>query len=97
IGFETVTNIRDELTLTTRWPLLAAAVVITVAGRFLYAIAVDPWLARRMDRQFRHPDSDLHDARLGTEHRGRASRIARSRLCRFLRGRRLLVRAPCQE
>src|SRR5579872_4332193 len=50
IGFETVTNIRDELTLTTRWPLLAAAVVITVAGRFLYAVAVDPWLARRRER-----------------------------------------------
>jgi branched-chain amino acid transport system permease protein len=50
VGFETITNIRDELTLTTRWPLLAAAVVITVAGRFLYSVAVDPWLARRRER-----------------------------------------------
>lgn len=50
VGFETVTNIRDELTLTTRWPLLAAAVVITMAGRFLYAIAAAPWIARRKQK-----------------------------------------------
>ena len=53
IGFETVTNIRDELVLTTRWPLLAAAAVITAAGRFLYSFAVDPWIARRARRPVR--------------------------------------------
>ena len=47
IGFQTVTNIRDELTLTTRWPLLAAFVAITAAGRFGYSVALAPWLAAR--------------------------------------------------
>ena len=51
-----------------------------------------PGLAE-MGRQFRHPDPDLRDARLGAEHRGRARRPARSRLRRLLRGRRLLLRA----
>jgi branched-chain amino acid transport system permease protein len=48
IGFQTVTNIRNELVLTTRWPLLAAIVAITAAGRFMYAFALAPWLARRV-------------------------------------------------
>jgi len=47
IGFETVTNIRDELVLTTRWPLLAALVAIVAAGRFVYSFALAPWLAQR--------------------------------------------------
>jgi branched-chain amino acid transport system permease protein len=45
IGFQTVTNIRDELTLTTRWPLLAAFVATTAVGRFAYSVALAPWLA----------------------------------------------------
>ncbi len=55
VGFETVTNIRDELILTTRWPLLAAVVVITAAGRFGYSFMVDPWLARRKQRPASRP------------------------------------------
>ena len=47
IGFQTVTNIRDELVLTTRWPLLFAFVAITAAGRFGYSVALAPWLAER--------------------------------------------------
>ena len=47
IGFQTVTNIRDELTLTTRWPLLFAFVAITAAGRFGYSVVLSPWLAQR--------------------------------------------------
>jgi len=47
IGFETITNIRDELILTTRWPLLAAFVVITAGGRFVYSFVLAPWLMRR--------------------------------------------------
>src|SRR5580692_8263969 len=47
IGFQTVTNIRDELTLTTRWPLLAAFVATTAVGRFAYSVALAPWLAAR--------------------------------------------------
>src|SRR5580704_16517583 len=46
-----------------------------------------------MDRQFRHPDFDLCDARLGAEHRRRPRRSARPRLRRLLRGRRLFLRA----
>src|ERR1700683_2576365 len=47
IGFQTVTNIRDELILTTRWPLLFAFVAITAVGRFGYSVALAPWLAAR--------------------------------------------------
>ena len=47
IGFETVTNINDQLTLTTRFPLLAAFVAIAGAGRFVYSFSIAPWLARR--------------------------------------------------
>ena len=50
-----------------------------------------------MGRQFRHPDPDLCDARLGPQHRGRPRRPARPRLCRLLRGRRLFLRAAGQE
>src|SRR5580698_5332776 len=50
IGFETVTNINDKLVLATRWPLLAAFVVITAAGRFLYSFALTPWIERRAAR-----------------------------------------------
>src|SRR5262249_3193067 len=47
IGFNTVQNIRNELLLEARWPLLAAMVAIIAAGRFLHAILIAPWLARR--------------------------------------------------
>ena len=44
-----------------------------------------------MDQQLRRPDSDLRDAGLGIEHRGRPRRPARSRLCGLLCGRRLFL------
>jgi branched-chain amino acid transport system permease protein len=47
IGFETVTNINDQLILTTRWPLLFAFVAITAVGRLTYSLALAPWLAER--------------------------------------------------
>ncbi|HEX4827122.1 MAG TPA: high-affinity branched-chain amino acid ABC transporter permease LivM, partial [Xanthobacteraceae bacterium] len=47
IGFNTVQNIRNELILETRWPLLAALVAIIAGGRFLHALLIAPWLARR--------------------------------------------------
>src|SRR5499433_1484090 len=47
IGFNTVQNIRNELVLETRWPLLAALVAIIAGGRFLYALLIAPWLAPR--------------------------------------------------
>jgi branched-chain amino acid transport system permease protein len=46
IGFNTVLNIRNELILETRWPLLAILVAIIAAGRFLHALLV-PWFAHR--------------------------------------------------
>ena len=57
-----------------------------------------PWPSRagrlaEMDQQLRRPDPDLRHAGLGTEHRGRPRRPARSRLRRVLRGRRLFLRA----
>ena len=47
IGFNTVQNIHNELVLETRWPLLAAMVAIIAGGRFLYALLIAPWRARR--------------------------------------------------
>jgi branched-chain amino acid transport system permease protein len=47
IGFNTVQNIHNELILQTRWPLLAALVAIIAGGRFLHALVIAPWLARR--------------------------------------------------
>ena len=47
IGFETTVNGSNALILRTRWPLLAAAVVIAAAARFLYAIGTDPGQTRR--------------------------------------------------
>jgi branched-chain amino acid transport system permease protein len=46
VGFQTVTNIRDALTLTTRWPLLFALVGSIVAARFIYALLLAPRLER---------------------------------------------------
>jgi branched-chain amino acid transport system permease protein len=47
IGFLTVQNIRNELTLTTRWPLLFALVAIVGIGRFAYSLIVEPWIRQR--------------------------------------------------
>jgi branched-chain amino acid transport system permease protein len=45
-GFQTVTNIRDALTLTTRWPLLFALVGSIAAARFIYGLLLAPRLER---------------------------------------------------
>jgi len=50
IGFQTVTNMRNELVLDTRWPLLAWFVAIVAGGRMLYSLVLAPWLARRAAR-----------------------------------------------
>jgi branched-chain amino acid transport system permease protein len=50
IGFDTVQNIHNELVLETRWPLLAALVAVIAGGRFLHALLIGPWLARRAAR-----------------------------------------------
>jgi len=49
IGFQTVTNIRNELILNTRWSLLFAIVGIVACGRLFHSLVVAPWLeARRL-------------------------------------------------
>jgi branched-chain amino acid transport system permease protein len=50
IGFETVTNINDQLILRTRWPLLLGVIVVTTVGRFLYSFVLAPRLVRRAAR-----------------------------------------------
>src|SRR6266705_2500566 len=47
IGFNTVQNIRNELVLETRWPLLFAIVAI-IAGLRLLHLAVAPLVAERV-------------------------------------------------
>jgi branched-chain amino acid transport system permease protein len=55
IGFETVTNINDQLILTTRWPLFFSFVALTAAGRFTYSFALAPWLRQRAARAPKAP------------------------------------------
>ncbi len=50
IGFLTVTNIRNELELTTRWPLLFSLVGIAGFGRLFYSLTLAPWLRQRAMR-----------------------------------------------
>src|SRR5258708_15852844 len=50
IGFNPVQNIRNELILEARWPLLAALVAIIAGGRFVHALLLTPWLDRRAMR-----------------------------------------------
>ena len=60
----------------------------------MLALAVDRQGRRhQVDRQFRHPDPDLHHAGLGPEHRRRPRRPARPRLRRLLCRGRLRLRA----
>jgi branched-chain amino acid transport system permease protein len=47
IGFQTVTDVRNDLILTTRWLLLFAVVAIVGLGRLAYALAAEPWLKQR--------------------------------------------------
>jgi len=47
IGFLTVTDIRNELMLVTRWPLLFAFVGIAGVGRLFYSLSIQPWLKAR--------------------------------------------------
>jgi branched-chain amino acid transport system permease protein len=53
VGFETITNIRNELVLATRWPLLFAIAALAAFGRLAYSLLVEPWLARRARRPAR--------------------------------------------
>jgi branched-chain amino acid transport system permease protein len=46
VGFQTITDIRDVLILTTRWPLLFALVGSIAGVRFIYVLALAPRLER---------------------------------------------------
>jgi len=61
IGFLTAVNGSNELVLTTRWPLLFAFVAVIAACRFIYALAILPWLARRALRPARPTRSALRN------------------------------------
>ena len=50
IGFQTVTDIRNELVLTTRWPLLFTIVAVIGVGRLAYSLVIEPWLQQRTMR-----------------------------------------------
>ena len=58
IGFNTIQNIRNEIMLETRWPLLAAYVAIIVAVRLFYLLVVAPWRERRV-RKPRAPRANV--------------------------------------
>src|SRR5437899_9048729 len=47
IAFNTVQNIRNELVLETRWPLLFTFVAIIAGLRFLHLVVIAPMLAER--------------------------------------------------
>jgi branched-chain amino acid transport system permease protein len=47
VGFETVTNVRNDLILVTRWPLLFSVVAIVGFGRLAYSLVIEPWLRQR--------------------------------------------------
>jgi branched-chain amino acid transport system permease protein len=47
IGFKTEQGIRNELVLTTRWPLFFAIVGIVGFGRLFYSLTLEPWLKQR--------------------------------------------------
>jgi branched-chain amino acid transport system permease protein len=55
IGFKTVQNMRNELELETRFPLLFALVGVIVAAKLLGSLAIEPWRERRALRP--HADS----------------------------------------
>jgi len=59
IGFETVQNIRNELVLETRWPLLFVLVAIVAGLRFLQLFVIAPRLA---DPARRGPRVEIPDA-----------------------------------
>ena len=47
VGFQTVTDVRNDLILTTRWPLLFAVVGVVGIGRLAYSLVIEPWLRQR--------------------------------------------------
>jgi branched-chain amino acid transport system permease protein len=60
IGFLTITNINNELRLTTRLPLLLAWVAVIAGLRLLSMLVIAPWLARRRALTSRKPFAIPH-------------------------------------
>jgi len=50
IGFKTVQNMRNELELETRIPLLIAIVAVITAAKLLGSLVIEPWRERRVRR-----------------------------------------------
>jgi len=50
IGFKTVQNMRNELELETRFPLLLAMVALITAAKLLGSLVIEPWRERRAAR-----------------------------------------------
>jgi branched-chain amino acid transport system permease protein len=50
VGFDTVTNIRNELILETRFPLLATLIALITAASLVNSFVIAPWRARRAIR-----------------------------------------------
>ncbi len=50
VGFDTVTNIRNELVLETRFKLLAIVIALITAGSLVNTVVLAPWRARRAVR-----------------------------------------------
>jgi branched-chain amino acid transport system permease protein len=50
IGLRTTQDMRNELTLETRWPLLFALVGLVAAGSLVNSLVIAPWRARRENR-----------------------------------------------
>jgi branched-chain amino acid transport system permease protein len=55
IGFKTVQNIRNEITLDTRFGLLFAFVLLVAAGRLFLTLVINPWRARRVASRTPNP------------------------------------------
>jgi branched-chain amino acid transport system permease protein len=47
VGFQTVTDVRNDLILVARWPLLLTVVAVVGIGRLAYSLAVEPWFRQR--------------------------------------------------
>src|SRR6478672_13399419 len=55
IGFQTVTDVRNDLIVNTRWPLLFAVVALVGLGRLTYSLSIEPWLKERALRPATEP------------------------------------------
>ena len=57
IGFQTITDTRNNLVLVTRWPLLFGLVAFVGIARFVFSIAIAPCLTQRRERPVAAPSA----------------------------------------